>query len=732
MGLSAKIPIRPRLMTDSGADSATIRFGIFEVDPKSGELRRNGVRVKLQEQPYQILITLLERPGEVVTREQLRARLWAEDTYVDFDHSLNAAVRRLRDALGDTAENPRFVETVARRGYRFLAPVSGNGQTSSIAQPRPVVAHPWWLLGAVGLVILVVGVVLGWHAGHATPPPKVLSERRLTANGPENPVSDGVISPDGKYLAFADARGFFLRVIDTGETHSIALPKDFHPKPAAWFPDGVHMLATWVAGPQESPSIWSISVLGGTPRKLLDNGFAPAVSPDGSQIVFLSRHSEAAQGFLMKADGTDVHPIIPDDKLTFLGPPVWAPDGEHIAYTRGAYAAGYARIEAKIEVLDLRNLHAQVVLSKNGLGSTVAWSPHNRLIYTQQESVTNRDDTNLWAVQLDSQGRVQGQAMRLTHGAGVASLPSITAEGKRMIYFRGQIEPDVYVADILANGTKLGNERQLTFDERSDMPYAWTPDSQSVLFVSNRNGNYNIFRQSVNDTEPEILVGGAQDATMPRLTPDGKSFLYKISPKPGDTSPDVRLMRMALAGGAPQTVLLLPEANNQQCARLPSTVCIISRIQSGREVFYYFDPEKGLGAEIKSAEVESTNSFDFNWTLSPDGTLLAMARKEGGKEDSVILLLSLLDGSKKTLPVPGDWLGIGSIDWAADSKSLWALAYANTGPRRLLNVDISGRVRTLLDENRMKLGWAIPSPDGKHLAIWKASGSSNVWMLENF
>ncbi|HKU25744.1 MAG TPA: winged helix-turn-helix domain-containing protein, partial [Candidatus Sulfotelmatobacter sp.] len=102
----------------------TRRFGIFELDLRAGELRRQGHKVKLQDQPFQVLTRLLERPGEIVTREELRGRLWPADTFVDFDHSLNAAIRRLRDALGDSAENPRFVETVARRGYRFLAPVS--------------------------------------------------------------------------------------------------------------------------------------------------------------------------------------------------------------------------------------------------------------------------------------------------------------------------------------------------------------------------------------------------------------------------------------------------------------------------------------------------------------------------------------------------------------------------------------------------------------------------------
>jgi Tol biopolymer transport system component len=528
-------------------------------------------------------------------------------------------------------------------------------------------------------------------------------------------VTDGVISPDGKYLAFSDSRGFFLRQIDTGETHAVPLPKDFHAKPGCWFPDGVHMLATWVAGPQEAASIWQISVLGGTPRKLVEKGYAPAISPDGSQVVFLTGNSEATHGFLMKADGTGVRTIIPDDGQTFVGSPVWSPDGRRIAYARGSYSAGYARIEARIEILEVATGDTETVLTKPGLGSSVAWTPDGRLIYTQQEPLTSTEDANLWAIRVDGAGHPQGAALRLTHGLGYACIPSITADGKRLAYFRKAIEPDIYIVDLEANGAKLGEPRQITFDERS-----------------NRNGNFNVFEQNVNDTEPEILVSGPEDSTIPRLSPDGKTLLYLVPPKAGDPSVDVRLMKTPLGGGPPQTVLVMPEASNQQCARLPSTVCIISRIQSGRERFFYFDVDKGLGAEIKNAEVESSNSFDFNWSLSPDGTMLALARKEGFKDESSVILLSLKDGARNATRVPGDWLGIGSIDWAADGKSMWATAYAATGPRRLLNININGHVRPMLDEAKMKLGWAIPSPDGKHLALWKASGSSNVWMLENF
>ena len=152
------------VMSSSG--TRMIQFGVFEVDLRAGELRRNGSRVKLQEQPLQILTLLLERHGEVVSREELRSRLWPADTFVDFDHSLNAAVRRLRDALGDSAENPRFVETVARRGYRFLVPVSGMPPAVEaelpVDPPRP--SRIWWIASAA-VVLLVAGLGAGLFLG---------------------------------------------------------------------------------------------------------------------------------------------------------------------------------------------------------------------------------------------------------------------------------------------------------------------------------------------------------------------------------------------------------------------------------------------------------------------------------------------------------------------------------------------------------------------------------------
>src|SRR5258708_3363575 len=134
VGLGDDMSSRPSVLPERW------RFGQFEVDLSTGELRKNGLRLRIQEQPLRILGALLERAGEMVTREELRDRLWPSETFVDFERSLNAAVAKLRQVLGDSAEQPRYVETVARRGYRFVAPVEGSPPLQKMAgvPPGPV------------------------------------------------------------------------------------------------------------------------------------------------------------------------------------------------------------------------------------------------------------------------------------------------------------------------------------------------------------------------------------------------------------------------------------------------------------------------------------------------------------------------------------------------------------------------------------------------------------------
>src|SRR5216683_339330 len=146
-----------------------LRFGVFEVDVRAGELRKQGVRIKLQEQPFHVLTVLLQRPDEVVTREELRSENWPADTFVDFDNSLNAAINKLREALGDSADNPRFIETLPRRGYRFIAPVIGvDGTTRGTATGVNVAAPPRSrkIVVTVAVAVLAAGIAGGllWRA----------------------------------------------------------------------------------------------------------------------------------------------------------------------------------------------------------------------------------------------------------------------------------------------------------------------------------------------------------------------------------------------------------------------------------------------------------------------------------------------------------------------------------------------------------------------------------------
>ena len=203
--------------------------------------------MKLQEQPFQVLVALLQRPGELVTREELRTNLWPADTFVDFDHSLNAAVKRLRDALGDSADAPVFVETLARRGYRFIASIDSPAAPNEIviAVAPEVRKTPFlrrWIAAAV-LTFIAAGVLV-WVVRSMPSQHTQVVERKLTANSSENRVDSAAVSPEGKYLAYTDKTGIYLKLIHTGETHPLPLPPGFSAHVDGWFPDGSHILVT--------------------------------------------------------------------------------------------------------------------------------------------------------------------------------------------------------------------------------------------------------------------------------------------------------------------------------------------------------------------------------------------------------------------------------------------------------------------------------------------------------
>src|SRR5499425_2572371 len=161
-----------------------IRFGAFELDLRTCELRKGSRPVKIVGQPYAVLVTLVERPGEIITREELQQKLWASDTFVDFEHGLNAAVNKLREALGDNAENPRYIETLPRRGYRFIGPLDGCCVSGGIgmAAPPERIKPSWLRLCGLAVISAIVIGVLVWAPWKLLLRRAQIIERKLTLN----------------------------------------------------------------------------------------------------------------------------------------------------------------------------------------------------------------------------------------------------------------------------------------------------------------------------------------------------------------------------------------------------------------------------------------------------------------------------------------------------------------------------------------------------------------------
>jgi hypothetical protein len=276
------------------------------------------------------------------------------------------------------------------------------------------------------------------------------------------------------------------------------------------------------------------------------------------------------------------------------------------------------------------------------------------------------------------------------------------------------------------------------------------------LYVSDREGTFRIFRQQIGAANPELIAGVQGSPIILRLNPERTEILYltEAEGKPVETSSRAaadqnssasgqsaantehesefqsrksQLMGVPLDGGSSQLLLEDSGINNFQCARLPSRECVYSKYTKDALVFEEFDAKTGAKKELfRTSEPEWQY---FNWSLSPDGRTLALAKKMRAAVEAEIRLVRTRGGRERVLKVK-DWGRLATIDWAADGKSFWASAVLHGETTTLINIDLQGRAKAVLQESKPYVGWAIPSQDGKHLAIWEATGGSNVWMLE--
>ena len=263
--------------------------------------------------------------------------------------------------------------------------------------------------------------------------------------------------------------------------------------------------------------------------------------------------------------------------------------------------------------------------------------------------------------------------------------------------------------------------RRLTLDTNESLATAWTADSKAVLFVSDRNGTWKLFKQNIDETTAEVLVEG-RSMRFPRLSADGLQVLYLVESQPGDHSFAASLMSRPLAGGPPRLVLRENGISNYQCARAPSQLCIFSKLVGSDHILVSFDLEHGAGREI--TRIPNGGS---QWSLSPDGSRLALVL-----DPHRIRFLSPDTGAAHDVSL-NDW-PMFNVDWAADSARVFIRSITPAGAPVILALNEAGKAEVVIQgQVDSHFAFFIQSPDGRHgILEMPTAGDNNAWMVENF
>jgi Tol biopolymer transport system component/DNA-binding winged helix-turn-helix (wHTH) protein len=564
-------------MPHSSSSPKAFRFGPFEFDPKSGDLRADGRTQRLADQPLALLTALLERPGEMVSREELHLRLWPDGTFVDFEHGLNSAVSRLREALKDSANTPRFVETIPRRGYRLLVPVEAEGPMVAPAeplpdaarQPAPAVAHgpamAWparrallaWMgvVVAAGLFAVFVGGVVQSRRDAGAVPLLAsfvidLPEEWIILN--ESPA----ISPDSRHIVFsaweprAGRRAIWHRPLDTGEARLLPATEDG--SGPFWSPDG-KSIGFFAEG-----KLKTIQLAGGSARVVCDavqdaTGtwiradvilFAPG--PTGAVSEVNVEHGAVRQ--ITKIDGSK-------GELRHVQP-TSLPDGRHFVYLasrKDQLVAMLASVDGT-DAVPLGTVQSHVVAAPSGLvvfvrdgtllaqrldvaagrltgdatvlaeGLTFSGGFDGRfavspamLVYLKARGMTDRSEVRIF----DRAGKTVGTV----GDSAEYTAPSLSPDGMRLAVARRESTAparDIWVFDLAR-----GDHWRLTLDPADDHGARWSPDGEWLMFTSNRRGVRDIYkRRPSGEGADELVYESTTDKSVNTWSRDGRFLVY--------------------------------------------------------------------------------------------------------------------------------------------------------------------------------------------------------------
>ena len=706
---------------------AVYQFGQFEVNATSGELLRNGKRVKLQEQPFRLLVVLLESAGEVVGREELRNRIWPEDTFVDFEGSLRVDVRKLREALGDDAENPRYIETVPKRGYRFLGPAVLPAEATlptaappasatsalvataagAVAVPKPPSAKRW-VIGMTGAMVILTGLLVYWLTLPVRPP-RMLSSRQLTFDGL---AKEPPILTDGSRLYFGTILGppygLYEVSVTGGESARMAMPNMspfYFYRLAAIAADSSELLLQSREGYQWRGPLWVVPTVSSSGRRINDVTSTDAAwFPDGKRIVYASGHAL----YVAKNDGTDSRQFV---KVN--GTPSWmrwSPDGRLLRFTITDLQTNTSSLWQVRD--DGSGLHRLL----SGWNDSPAeccgsWTRDGRHFVFQS---TRNLRSDIWAIR-EKPGLLQKPEptpVQLTSGPLSFEGPQPSYDGKT----------------IFAVGVQRRGEL-LRYDTTSKqfMPYLsgisadtvdFSRDSQWITYVAVPEGT--LWRSKLDGTEKLQLSFQPMTAYLPRWAPNGKQIVFQaVSPGKPWT-----MYIVSAAGGVLHEIKpwagdpgWSPDSNSMVFSTAP---VVFDPATSARSMIQIMD----LRSRQISTLPGSEGLFSPRW--SPDG--LHIAAMQAGSDT-----LWIFDFSTRQWRKEGQ-LGIAYTNWSPDSRYIYFRSTATPPWLYRLRVadDRIERIVSLRGIRRTGIfgwTWVGLTPDGSPLVL-RDTGSAEIYAFD--